>query len=107
MSTESTAQRVRELRARLGLSQAAMYEVYHIPRRTVQDWEAGRREPPEYVLYMLEELAALRQANGGNDPVVLCRECAFFEPRNSWCTLCGIRTTQPSNSCSRGTKKED
>ena len=60
MSTGSTAQRVRELRARLGLSQAAMYEVYHIPRRTVQDWESGRREPPEYVVRMLEVIVAMQ-----------------------------------------------
>lgn len=60
MSTESTAQRVRELRARLGLSQAGMYEVYAIPRRTIQDWEAGRREPPEYVVRMLEVIVAMQ-----------------------------------------------
>jgi len=55
------AERVRSLRARLGLSQEAMSRAYHIPRRTIQNWEGGVNEPPEYVLQMLEEIAALRQ----------------------------------------------
>lgn len=51
------ARRVKALRLRLGLTQTGMTERFGIPRRTIQEWEAGRRIPPEYVLRMLEALA--------------------------------------------------
>lgn len=53
----SSAQRVKALRTRLGLTQRGMEERYGIPYRTIQDWEASKRRPPEYVLRMLEALA--------------------------------------------------
>ena len=52
------ARRVKALRLRLGLTQAAMTERFGVPRRTIQNWEAGVSSPPPYVLRMLEELAA-------------------------------------------------
>ena len=36
---------VRAIRGRLGLSQAAFARRYGFNRRTVQDWEQGRRRP--------------------------------------------------------------
>lgn len=50
---------VKELRARTGLSQAAFCARYLIPRRTLEDWEAGRRDPPPYVRQLLLEAAGL------------------------------------------------
>ena len=44
---------VREMRELLGLSRAAFSRVYKIPVRTLEDWEAGRRKCPDYVLYLL------------------------------------------------------
>ncbi|HZU90327.1 MAG TPA: helix-turn-helix domain-containing protein [Stellaceae bacterium] len=38
---------LRELRERLGLSQAAFAERFHINLRTLQDWEQARRVPDE------------------------------------------------------------
>ena len=43
--------RIREL---TGLSQAKFGKLYHIPTRTIEEWEAGRRKPPEYVKILLE-----------------------------------------------------
>ncbi len=37
------------LRRILGVSQRNLVAVMNIPRRTIEDWEAGRKEPPEYV----------------------------------------------------------
>lgn len=37
-------------------TQAKAAAAYHVPLRTWEDWEAGRRKPPEYVLRMMEEL---------------------------------------------------
>lgn len=44
---------IKLLRERTGLSQGKFAEKYRIPVRTLQGWEIGR-EPPEYVLYLLE-----------------------------------------------------
>ena len=47
--------RIRELRALLGITQGEFAERYHIPFRTVQNWEKGVRNPPEYVLNLLTD----------------------------------------------------
>lgn len=43
------------LRQMLGARQTDITELMHIPRRTVQDWEAGEYEPPEYVQLLVAE----------------------------------------------------
>ena len=45
---------IREIREKTGLSQAKFGERYGIPTRTIEEWEAGRRTPPAYVLSLLE-----------------------------------------------------
>lgn len=44
---------IRQLRTETGLSRKEFSEVYGIPVRTLEEWEAGRRNPPEYVVRML------------------------------------------------------
>ena len=44
----------RIIRNRTGLSQAKFAKQYGIPLRTVENGESGVREPPEYVLRLLE-----------------------------------------------------
>ena len=39
-----------------GISQTELSRQYGIPLRTVQDWYAGRRKPPSYVVGMLSDL---------------------------------------------------
>ena len=46
---------IKEIRALTGLSQAKFAERYGIPKRTLEDWEAGRRKPAEYFLRLLEK----------------------------------------------------
>lgn len=46
---------VREMRNSLGDTQSEFARRYHIPFRTVQNWEAGVRVPPEYILELLED----------------------------------------------------
>ena len=36
------------------MTQIAFSEYLGIPRRTVQDWEAGKRQPPEYIVELIE-----------------------------------------------------
>lgn len=46
--------KIKELRKAHGLTQRELSELTGIPSRTIEDWEAGRREPPEYVIKLLE-----------------------------------------------------
>ena len=43
------ANAIRELRASTGMSRKAFSDHTGIPVRTLEDWEAGRRTPPEYI----------------------------------------------------------
>ncbi len=44
-----TADEIRELRKRTGMTRKDFAMHIGIPLRTVEDWEAGRRRPPEYI----------------------------------------------------------
>ena len=45
---------VKELRMLSGLSQQAFSDKYKIPKRSIENWEGGKRNPPEYVINLLE-----------------------------------------------------
>lgn len=42
-------------RKKLNLSQSEFEDIYHIPKKTLQNWEQGIKIPPTYVLELLEE----------------------------------------------------
>ena len=44
-----------------GLSQTALAKRFDIPLRTVQDWHAGRRKAPDYVIKMIGRLLELEK----------------------------------------------
>ena len=44
-----TAKTIKELRESTGMSRKEFSEHTGIPVRTLEDWEAGRRTPPEYI----------------------------------------------------------
>lgn len=46
---------IREMRTRLGNTQSEFAARYNIPFRTIQNWEAGVRNPPDYIIDLLEE----------------------------------------------------
>lgn len=48
-----------EIREMSGLSRAAFCRKYNLPIRTMEEWEAGRRTPPEYVLEWLKRLVEI------------------------------------------------
>lgn len=52
---------VKKLRAQTGLSQRAFSDYFNIPFRTLQDWEQGRRTPPDYVVSMMERIIKLEK----------------------------------------------
>ena len=45
---------VRDMRQRLGVTQAEFSVRYNIPFRTIQNWEAGVRKPAQYILELLQ-----------------------------------------------------
>ena len=40
---------IKELRTEAGLNRREFSEYTQIPVRTLEDWEAGKRTPPEYI----------------------------------------------------------
>ncbi|MCQ2555581.1 MAG: helix-turn-helix domain-containing protein [Clostridia bacterium] len=46
---------IKEMRNKLGETQSEFAARYDIPMRTIQNWEAGIRKPPEYILNLLEQ----------------------------------------------------
>lgn len=47
---------VKEIRAKTGLSQAKFAEKFCIPKRTIENWESGVNEIPDYTRLMLAEV---------------------------------------------------
>ena len=45
---------IKEIRKLTGLSQEKFSKKYNIPKRTLEDWEQEKRNPPEYLKDMLE-----------------------------------------------------
>ena len=43
------SKKIKELRESVGMSRKKFSEHTGIPVRTLEDWEAGRRTPPEYI----------------------------------------------------------
>ena len=64
-----TAKTIKELRESTGMSRKEFSKHTGIPVRTLEDWEAGRRTPPEYIprliayQLMYEELTKGREEN--------------------------------------------
>lgn len=49
-------------RKRLGMTQRELSELLDIPKRTIEDWEGGRRNPPEWVKKLvLEKMEKYKQ----------------------------------------------
>ena len=47
------AKMIKELREQTGMNRREFSEYTMIPVRTLEDWEAGKRTPPEYVPRLL------------------------------------------------------
>ena len=44
---------IKSIRSFSGLSQKAFSEKYHIPKRSIEDWETGKRHAPAYIYTLL------------------------------------------------------
>ena len=45
---------IKELRAASGMTQKEFSDYFNIPRRSIEDWETGKRTPPEYLVEIIE-----------------------------------------------------
>lgn len=50
---------IKEIREQTSLSQSQFAKKFHLTTRTVQSWEQGQRNTPEYVLYMIQKILEL------------------------------------------------
>lgn len=56
---------IKELREKMGMNRREFCDYYGIPYRTVQDWEAGKRELPDYLLRLIIYRAEIEHAING------------------------------------------
>lgn len=54
---------IREICEKYGMTQTGLSRQFEIPLRTVQDWYAGKRVPPEYVVKMIVRLIEIEKAD--------------------------------------------
>lgn len=47
---------IKEIRAYTGMTQEAFSKYTGIPKRSIENWEGGKRQPPEYLVKMLERI---------------------------------------------------
>ena len=47
--------KIKQARKNAGITQKRMSELLNIPQRTIEDWETGKRTPPEYVKALVIE----------------------------------------------------
>lgn len=47
-------QSIKDIRSSTGLSQSQFSAALNIPKRTIEDWEQGKRKCPEYVAELIE-----------------------------------------------------
>lgn len=53
-----------EIRGLLGINRTEFARRYHIPLRTLEHWDAGDRQPPEWALFVLERLVKMDMKYG-------------------------------------------
>ena len=46
--------KIKELRKKAGMTQKAFAEYFNIPHRTIQNWEGGQNQCPEYLSDLIE-----------------------------------------------------
>lgn len=84
------AQTLKRARAATGLSQQGMADRMLIPKRTIQDWESGKRIPPPYVQrFVLNELESLNSGEWEEGKIVKPGGLSTCHPTVK-CTECGL-----------------
>ena len=61
-----SADKIRKLREQTGMTRKDFSIHIGIPLRTIEDWEAGRRRPPEYIPRLIEYQLKYEELIGKN-----------------------------------------
>lgn len=56
--------KIKALRESTGLTQRAFAELLGIPKRSIENWEGGVSEPPEYVVRLIAFYLAHKEKEG-------------------------------------------
>lgn len=87
---------IKEARAKSGLSQAEAAKYIGVPKRTLEDWEAGKRTPPAYVeTWAVDMLSSKRYFCGNCGTKFSLRENiphheSGWLDTNIYCPRCGV-----------------
>ena len=46
--------KIKAMRVDSGMTQNQFSDYFHIPKRSIENWESGQRVPPEYVVELIE-----------------------------------------------------
>ena len=65
----SRGSQIKELREKMGMNRREFCDYFGIPYRTVQDWEAEKRELPEYVLRLIIYKAEMEHVIKGDSRI--------------------------------------
>lgn len=76
----SRGKEVKELREKMGMNRREFSEYYGIPYRTVQDWEAEKRELPDYLLRLLKYRAEIENRVKKKRAPRLSNSCMVTNP---------------------------
>ncbi len=58
---------IKESRTKAGLTQQKMSDKLGIPKRTIEDWEGGRRKPPAWAEKLVKKELERMSEKGGYD----------------------------------------
>jgi hypothetical protein len=73
---------IRVMRERLGLSQQGLSDTLGVPKRTIEDWEAGRRRPPQWAgRLVVEKMRSIERRKTMKNFDDFCRLCMSGELR--------------------------
>lgn len=61
------SEQIKALRSETGLNRKQFAEHFQIPLRTVEEWEAGRRKPPEYIPRLIKYQIMYEEQFGKKD----------------------------------------
>ena len=70
---------IKELREKMGMNRREFCDYYGIPYRTVQDWEAGKRELPDYLLRLIIYRAEIEHAIKGESRLSIDDNASSFD----------------------------
>ncbi|CAL2078156.1 helix-turn-helix domain-containing protein [Tenacibaculum sp. 190524A02b] len=71
MNDKVTSDEIKLIRKNLGINQTELGDLLGVSMRTIQNWEGGKRNIPDWVHIQIRNLGAKEERIGNDDEVVL------------------------------------